>query len=248
MKIGTYIAAAMLVCCANSVSAQEKPSAKIVEATTDEYEFSYGYPAEAAAIPKLKTYFEKQMAKDRAELIKSSKEAKADAVKNDYPFNGYQSGHVWEVAANTGQLLSLTGFHSSYTGGAHGNYGYSSMIWDKKASRFLKSSSDVFSKPAVALASLRSDYCKGLDNERRSKLGADWKADADSIFTGCPSFKELSVVFDGTTPSAINQITIIADPYIAGSYAEGDYQVSLPITAALIAAVKPKYRASFIAK
>ena len=40
----------------------------------------------------------------------------------------------------------------------------------------------------------------------------------------------------------------VADPYVAGSYAEGRYEIRLPVTAAFVAALKPEYRASFEAQ
>ncbi len=228
--------------------AQAPTTARIVATKNDDYDFSFGYPAEAAAIPKLKALFEKDIKKEQSDLIKSATEAKADATKNDYPYNAYQSGTAWEVSGETAQLLSLSSFYSSYSGGAHGNYGFGSKMWDKKAKRPLKSSSDVFANAKTALAMLRTDYCNGLNVQRKEKLGADWKADEDGVFGGCPQYSELAIVFRGDTGKPMNRIAFIAAPYVAGSYAEGEYEVELPMTAKLVEAVKPQYRASFIAK
>jgi hypothetical protein len=46
----------------------------------------------------------------------------------------------------------------------------------------------------------------------------------------------------------MREITFHADPYVAGPYAEGDYDISLPVTAEVIAALKPAYRSSFEAQ
>ena len=43
----------------------------------------------------------------------------------------------------------------------------------------------------------------------------------------------------------IDRIGLIADPYVAGSYAEGAYEVTLPVTRAIIGTVKPEYRGAF---
>jgi Deacetylase PdaC len=243
-----FSAVVLLMATSTPIAAQNQASGRIVEASTADYEFSFGYPAEAVAIPKLKSLFEKEMKKEQAQLIKSATEAKADSAKNEYPYNAYQSGTAWEVAGNTAQLLSLSGFFSSYTGGAHGNYGFGARIWDKKAKRMLKNSFDVFANPKTALALVRQDYCTHLNTERKVKLGPEWTADEDSVFGKCPEFSELAIVFNGEKGKPINRIAFIAGPYVAGSYAEGQYEVELPMTAKLVEAVKSQYRASFAAK
>ena len=44
-----------------------------------------------------------------------------------------------------------------------------------------------------------------------------------------------------------DRIGILIGPYEAGPYAEGGYEVTLPVTPAILAVVKPEYRASFAA-
>ncbi len=46
----------------------------------------------------------------------------------------------------------------------------------------------------------------------------------------------------------MDEITFHADPYVAGPYAEGDYDIALPVTQAVIEALKPAYRSSFEAQ
>jgi len=43
----------------------------------------------------------------------------------------------------------------------------------------------------------------------------------------------------------IDQISFVASPYVAGPYVEGAYEIALPVTSAIIAALKPEYRSSF---
>lgn len=245
MRAFPIVSVLLALVCVMPQLAFAQTAGQIVEVTNDAYEFSFGYPAEAAAIPKLRALFEKELKTSQATLIKEATAAKADAAKSDYPYNAYQNGTAWEVAGNTPHLLSLSGFYSSYSGGAHGNYGFGSRIWDKKAKKLLKASSDVFSKPTAALALIRDDYCKGLNAARREKLGADWQPEEDGVFSQCPPFADLAIVFRGAAGKPISAIAFIAAPYVAGSYAEGEYEVELPITAKLLAAIKPAYRGSF---
>ena len=46
---------------------------------------------------------------------------------------------------------------------------------------------------------------------------------------------------------AFDRIGFLIGPYAAGPYAEGSYDVTLPVTPAVIAAVKPEFRAAFAA-
>jgi hypothetical protein len=239
---------AVAVAFAPAVAAEKLPPPRLFEANSADYEFSFGYPSEAVQIAKLKSIFEKELKKRQAELIKSAKEAKADALKNDYPYNAYQAGTAWETAADTAQILSLSGFFSGYSGGAHGNYGFASRVWDKKKGKLLKTSTDVFAKPAETLATMRKAYCEGLNAERRKKLGADWPSVDDGVFSNCPEFAELAIVFRADPGKAINRIAFVAAPYVAGSYVEGEYEVELPMTEALVAAIRPEYRGAFAAK
>ena len=46
---------------------------------------------------------------------------------------------------------------------------------------------------------------------------------------------------------AFDRVGFLIDPYTAGPYAEGTYEVTLPVTRAILAAVKPEYAESFTA-
>ena len=49
----------------------------------------------------------------------------------------------------------------------------------------------------------------------------------------------------GSVSHAFDRVGLIADPYVAGSYAEGSYELTFPVTAELLAAVRPEYKAAF---
>ena len=42
-----------------------------------------------------------------------------------------------------------------------------------------------------------------------------------------------------------NRIGLLVGPYAAGPYAEGSYDITLPVTPAVLKAVKPEFRAAF---
>jgi hypothetical protein len=52
----------------------------------------------------------------------------------------------------------------------------------------------------------------------------------------------------GSAGQPMDEIMFHADPYVAGPYAEGDYDITLPVAQAIIEALKPAYRSSFEAQ
>ena len=100
-----------------------------------------------------------------------------------------------------------------------------------------------FASPASPSALLTQPWCKALDAERAEKrqgqkLGGE--------FDACPKLSEISIVpTDADANGRFETLRLIADPYVAGPYAEGNYKVDLPVTPTLVAALKPEYLASF---
>jgi len=86
----------------------QRPQPK-VEVKTADYEFSYSYPVQAAAIPALAAYFEAERASIRAALVKDATEGRQDAKQSGYSFNPYETAIVWDVVTQTPRLLSLSG-------------------------------------------------------------------------------------------------------------------------------------------
>jgi hypothetical protein len=66
-------------------------------------------------------------------------------------------------------------------------------------------------------------------------------------FDDCLAPSDVTVLLGSSNKQQFNRIGLIADPYAAGPYAEGSYEVTLPVTPALLKAVKPEYRAAFAA-
>ncbi len=66
------------------------------------------------------------------------------------------------------------------------------------------------------------------------------------MFGNCPAYDEVTVrLQDSDGNGRFDQIAVTADQYVAGPYAEGPYDISLPITDAMIDRLKPEYRPSF---
>ena len=64
-------------------------------------------------------------------------------------------------------------------------------------------------------------------------------------YFGTSYFTEEPGLSDSDKNGRFDHLVVIADQYVAGPYAEGNYEISLPITAAMIERMKPEYRLSF---
>ncbi len=223
-------------------AAPPAPAAKPIHITedTNRLEYELTIPAEAVALPKLKAKLLAQSEKAKAEAL----DEQADYVKSvpDGPGSMFGVHTEWVVKSQTPQLLSLVGNLSGYTGGAHGSAGTTALLWDRATDREVPLTV-LFTDRAKALATIRPAYCKALDVARLDKRGEVFgKA---SGFADCPPFRDLTVAPAGNVGGKFSRILVIADPYVAGSWAEGDYEVELVIPKAMIPIVPAAYRASF---
>ncbi len=212
------------------------------KAKTADYEFSYGYPAAATRIAGLKNWLDADRARLQAKTARDGAAARREARKAGYPYRRYSFDKSWKLVTQTPRFLSLSGDSYDYTGGAHGSPASYGLVWDKRAARRLEPKS-VFGSGAALQAAVRTDYCARLRAEQRRR-----NQGSVSSMNVCPPVKDLTLLLGSSNGRAIDRIGLIADPYVAGSYAEGAYEVTLPVTRSIIAAVKPEYRGAFAAR
>lgn len=205
-------------------------------------EFAYAWPAEVSAVPQLTERFTAERDKLLAEQKADWDEALREFADGDCAGCVNRSFEkTWEVAADLPRFLSLSASFYEYSGGAHGNGAYQALVWDREA-RAAFDPKAMFRSPEALQAALGDTWCKALKSERMKRLGADYSE--DSIFT-CPPIADLTVLAGSTDKRAFDRIGLLAAPYVAGSYAEGTYEVTLPVTRAVLDAVKPEYASAF---
>ena len=262
-RIGMFAglaAAALLAACSNeqgtepvtegTASREAAPEVEAVVFENNELrgersrEFAYNWPAEVTAVPALVERF----AAERNALLAEQKQDFEDALRE---FEGSDClactnrsfAKQWEVVADLPRFLSLSQSFSAYTGGAHGNAGSGALVWDREAGQAL-APADFFASEQALQDALGSRWCTLLRAERSRRLGED---PGDGGIFPCPPIKDLTVLLGSEGRSHFDRIGLIADPYVAGSWAEGAYEVTIPVSAPLIAALKPEYRAYFAA-
>lgn len=242
------------VAAATSEVAEAKPSeapasaapaeARKESVSNDLYEFEYAYPAPAASIPKLKSWFDADLEEQRRDLIKDGQEQLEQSKKNDFPYHPLGYWANWKVVTDLPGWLSLSGSISTYEGGAHPNHGFDALVWDRQANQ-RREPEDFFSSEDALSRAIRRDFCRELDKQREKKRGAPVKADSDDPFSECINPTDSTVILGSSSGKAFDRIGILVAPYEAGPYAEGDYEVTLPVTEAVMTVVKPEYRAAF---
>jgi hypothetical protein len=205
-------------------------------------DFTFEWPAEAAAIPALDLQLYTEAKRDLAEALRNALEDQTLARQQKRDFNQHDFSMKWSVAGQSARLLSLQNELGSFEGGAHPNSNYGALLWDRDQNREVALPS-LFAAATQFAALTRATYCKKLDLERAKRREGD-KLGGD--FDKCPKYSELAVsLADRNRNGRFDQISFVASPYVAGPYVEGAYEITLPVTSAIIAALKPEYRASF---
>ncbi|MEJ7926454.1 DUF4163 domain-containing protein [Sphingobium sp. AN641] len=210
---------------------------------TDLLEFVYAYPAEAAAIPRLVRKFRRDIDTSRADALKMAREDRDAAKAADFPFRGHSLETRWTVAADTPRFLALRSETYVFTGGAHGMTGYEALIWDKARKRETSMAALMTSSADFADA-IRDAFCERLDRERAVKRGGP-VVRGDDPFTDCIDPMEQVLVPTSRDGKLIDAITVLIGPYAAGPYAEGSYDVTIPVTPAIFATIKTEYQDGF---
>lgn len=210
---------------------------------TPDLDFSYKWSGEANAIPALARRFRGDAATRKAEMLRSANAEKAFRVKQKMVWNGLQFSRNWETSGQSPRLLSLVSFTSAYTGGAHPNSNTTALLWDRRAAQEITIASLLRSGQSWDGA-IRQPFCVLLNRERAKRRqepvrSGEWPSQ-------CPALKELTIALaDENRNGRFDHLAITADAYVAGPYAEGAYEISLPLTATMLARLKPDYRPSF---
>ncbi|MEL7446858.1 MAG: DUF4163 domain-containing protein [Pseudomonadota bacterium] len=217
------------------------------EATSDEAtrDFNYSWPRQASAIPELAKLLEQRRDAALAEQKSEWQEALEEFAGSDCVAcrnRGY--GAEWQVVADLPRFLSLSSSRYTYTGGAHGNSDFDALIWDREESAALNPLA-LFTSPDAVAKAIRKPWCDGLRAEKEKRLG---EAGDSSIFGGCPTLDQLNLLIGSSNGETFDRIGLQAAPYVAGSYAEGAYEVTVPVTQDVIDAVQPQYKEFFSVK
>ncbi|EDL48690.1 PdaC/SigV domain-containing protein [Erythrobacter sp. SD-21] len=210
-------------------------------------EFSYSWPREVARIEPLAVQLDKErtsaLTTQRREWEQSLVDFPGDCVS--CKSRGYEK--EWQVVADLPGYLSLSANLYEYTGGAHGIYGKQSLVWDKERARSL-AGIELFNSPVALENALGARLCEALDRARERKRGMAVDRSSGGAFNDCPGLDEASLLIGSSNGQTFDRIGVYFGPYVAGAYAEGDYELNFPVTGSVLDAVKPEYASAFSVK
>lgn len=227
------------------VAASPAPKAGGVSVKTADYDFAYRWPAEVEAIPALRA----RMAAEQSELrrslaLEASQGRKWASTRPGLRFVPYRFSAEWKVVTNLPGWLSLSQTVSTYEGGAHPNSGFDSLVWDRTAG-VARKPLDLFVSAKAFDSAIRRPFCDALDRERAVRRGAPVNRAGGTDFDSCITPSDQTVILGSSDRKRFNRIGLLVGPYAAGPYAEGSYDITLPVTPAVLKAVKPEFRAAF---
>lgn len=211
-----------------------------LDRTSEDYEFGYSWPREAARHEALVARLRAEAETAEAELAATAAEERKLAEEGDFPFRQHAFDKDWKVVADLPDWLSLSATIYTYTGGAHPNAGFDSLLWDKRAGRAM-SPLDLFRSRGNFERAVRTRFCDALNAERAQRRGADIPEVSDDPFEQCPRLNELTVLLGSSNSRTFDRIGLIAAPYIAGPYAEGAYEITLRVDTSVLDAAKPEH-------
>jgi hypothetical protein len=205
---------------------------------SDLLDFRYSFPTAVGSYSALLA----KIREDEASTFKKALEgAKADEkIRSDdrpFPFHRHEFWRDWTISGQTERLIALRSHTEWFTGGAHPNRNSGLMLWDKEK-RTALTFEELFISSTGYWPVMKDGYCRDLIAER-VRRGFEPIAD-------CTTPKDLVLVpVDTNSDWEFDRIHVVADPYVAGAYVEGTYEIVIPVNAALASRVKPEYRSSF---
>ena len=207
---------------------------------TDAAEVTLKLPRTIATQPDLHARLYADGVRELNAFIEGAANERAEMEGEGAPTQPYERTITWTVGADTTKLLSLSSLQSEYTGGAHGNAAYGSVLWDKALKRPI-APTGLFG--ANVDAAMDKALCDALTAEKKARLaetytppGADWN---------CPKWRDTPFELAASTVAGkAGGLRFLIGPYVAGSYAEGTYAPVVPFSA-FARHLKPAYADEF---
>ena len=138
----------------------------------------------------------------------------------------YEHAISWTITAATPRLLSAWGTWFDYAGGAHPNNGSEALLWDDINDREVQRS-ELF-RTGADQAPLDAALCQAIHRAKAERGGSA----ADQQGWNCPMWADSNFVFAPSVVSGkLGGLIFLFDPYAIGPYAEGTYEVTVPLDA-----------------
>ena len=212
--------------------------------SADNYEFSYGWPASVSAIPPLAARLRQESDERLATLKREAADWQREGEERGFEAPPQSFSKEWKVVTDLPRFLSLSADIYTYSGGAHGMSVSDALVWDRQTREAI-APVDMFVSEGSIDRAARARFCEELDRQRARKRGEPVTRGSDSFSDCIAPAANSTIILGSASGQAFDRIGFLVPPYNAGPYAEGEYEVTLPVDAALIDAVKPEYQRFF---
>lgn len=209
------------------------------EAKTEHAEIALTLPEAVKAAPELHGLLYAEGVRDLEAFAAGALADRTEMEGEGLQPMPYAKSIEWEVAAETGKLLSLQAEVYENTGGAHPNGSVDARLWDKAMKRSVPTES-FFAKNAD-LSGVEAALCEGVAAAKKARTGEAWAPDAT---WPCPKIADTAFVLAPGANGRAGGLTFVIPPYAVGPYAEGAYEVTLP-AATVRPHVTPAYADEF---
>lgn len=211
-----------------------------VDRKDDLIEFNYAWSSEASASPMLVRRLRGDLETAFGAASATALAERAKAKASEVPFRGHQYNRRWITAGQSSRLLSLEGQTEVFTGGAHPDHGADALLWDRRTRTEVKVER-LFAATTDLARLVHVPSCEIFAGERAKR-----RASAGDGRSACPKLSQLAVIpADSNANRRFDRFRLIAPNGVDGAYVEGRYEIAVPVTAAMRAAMKPAYRSSF---
>jgi hypothetical protein len=182
-------------------------------------------PAEISNYPALHAMlYNREMAGLRSFAAKAEADRKAST--GQFPWRPYNRQGQWFLAAEAAPLVGLRALWFEDTGGAHPNHGGASLLWDTHADQEIQATA--LFRPDADMTVLDKAIC---DAVAQAKTHRDGAVPLNDMFS-CPRWNQtILVLVPSALPGKVGGLTALIDPYVVGPYSEGDYEVTVPVSA-----------------
>ena len=195
------------------------PKAFVVDEKNDLVEFHFAWSAEAAAVPELVNPLPRRMEKVKADSERGREGGQGHARQGGLRLQRPMSSTELQNGRPVRPPAQPAADVGAYTGGAHGNYGTSALLWDRAGKREIKFA-DLFAAPANRDRLLTQRWCDALNKAREEKRGEP--VGGGGMFDDCPKLDEIAIIpTDSDGNGRFERLILIASPYVAGPYVGG---------------------------
>lgn len=232
-------------CPQGDLNTPREPGSVCIGRLTDDYAFSVVIPARAAAVPRLDALLRNKALRAEVRFEAMIEERRAP----EEPASGrmsYEQG--WHVDAWLPELVALSSRAATYLGGAHGGMEYRQLLFDRRRNRQIELR-DIFTIGAfehdliggrpVGEGAVQRAFCRALRAEVRERR------DDPAASVDCPEALALPIALICSPGGRIESLRALVAPYVVGPWAEGPYEVDIPVDARMMAAVRRRFRPAF---